>query len=128
MLTLENTFLDELLGRRAVLEFRVECVLGEEPQSSIRGNRGSVNIPGAGFVRVPYVQLEAQARHRNLEEVRPSVAMLPLSRKILSEKVRTRQDIVVDKLLLVGTLSKFLLQSGTSRLLSGGLSVRHDRQ
>jgi len=87
-----------------------------------------VNIPQAGSARVPSVQLGAQARHWKLEEMRPSVAILPLSRRTLSEKVHTRQDIVVDKLLLVGTLSKFLLQSDTSGLFSGGLGVRHDRQ
>ena len=74
------------------------------------------------------MQLGAQAQRWKLDEVRPSVAMLPLSRKISSKELRTRQDIVVDKLLPIGTLGKFLLQSDTGRLFRGGLGARHDRQ
>ena len=63
MLTLEDAFLDELLSRWAALELPLECVL---TRPSTRALLHYVDIPRAGFARVPSVQLGAQVRRWKL--------------------------------------------------------------
>jgi hypothetical protein len=45
MLTLEDTFLDELLDGWAVLDFRVECVLGRNHDGQSEAPVYHINIP-----------------------------------------------------------------------------------